>query len=85
MSIYFFEINDSKPAIACVGEKLPTLHAARCFALKYAAALICEQESEFWDGEDWIMTVTDANRLALFTITIYAAASPATMPLSRTG
>ena len=78
MSIYYFEINDSNPPIACVGEKLPTLHAVRCFALKYAAALMCEQGGDFWDGDEWVMTVTDANRLTLFTMTLFAAAAPAT-------
>lgn len=79
MAIYFFEIADLKPVIPCVGENLPSLQAARCFALKYAAQLLCDQEEEFWDGDEWTMTVTDANRLTLFTIMICATAAPMTM------
>lgn len=79
MSIYYFEIADAQPAIACVGEKLPSLAAARCFALKYAALLLCEQGEEFWADTEWVMTVTDADRLTLFTILICATAAPSTM------
>lgn len=78
MPVFFFEIADAKPAIPCVGEKLPSLAAARCFALKYAGQLLCEQEESFWDEEEWLMTVTDANRLILFTIMICVTAAPVT-------
>ncbi len=63
MPVFYFEIADAKPNIPCVGENLPSLAAARCFALKYAALLLCDQEYVFWEGEEWVMTVTDANRL----------------------
>lgn len=83
MTIYYFEIADAKPAIPCVGENLPTLAAARCFALRYAAQLLCEQGEVFWGGEEWVMTVTDANRLTMFTIMICATAAPATLNLKK--
>ncbi len=79
MSVYYFEIADAEPAIPCVGENLPSLEAARCFALKYGALLLCEQGEAFWGGEEWIMTVTDADRLTLFTMMICVTAAPATM------
>jgi len=83
MSVFYFEIADAKPNIPCVGENLPSLAAARCFALKYAALLLCDQEDVFWEGEKWVMTVTDANRLTMFTITICATAAPATLNLKK--
>jgi hypothetical protein len=83
MSIYYFEIFDAKPVIGCVGEDLPSIAAARYFALKYAALLLCNQSEIFWDGEEWLMTVKGANRLTLFTITICATAAPSTLKLRR--
>ncbi len=79
MSVYYFEIADTEPAIPCVGEELPSLASARCFALKYAGRLICEQGPAIWNGEDWVMTITDANRLTLFTILVCVTAAPSTM------
>ena len=83
MSVFYFEIADAKPNIPCVGEDLPSLAAARCFALKYAAMLLCDQEEVFWESEEWVMTVTDANRLTMFTIMICATAAPATLNLKK--
>lgn len=83
MSVFYFEIADAKQNIPCVGENLPSLAAARCFALKYAALLLCDQEDVFWEGEEWVMTVTDANRLTMFTIMICATAAPATLNLKK--
>lgn len=83
MSVFYFEIADARPNIPCIGENLPSLAAARCFALKYAALLLCDQEDVFWEGEEWVMTVTDANRLTMFTIMICATAAPATLNLKK--
>ena len=83
MSIYFFEIADANPPIPCVGENLASLDDARRFALKYAAALLCEQKEPFWNGDEWSMTVTDANRLNLFTLMIYSTAAPATLKFQQ--
>jgi hypothetical protein len=83
MPIYFFEIADANPPIPCVGENLSSLDDARCFALKYAAALLCEQKEPFWNGDVWVMTVTDANRLTLFTLMIYVTAAPSTLKLQK--
>jgi hypothetical protein len=83
MSIYYFEIADAKPVIPCVGEDLPSIAAARYFALKYAALLLCDQGEIFWDGEEWLMTVKDANHLTLFTIMICATAAPSTLKLKK--
>lgn len=83
MPVFYFEIADAKPNIPCIGENLPSLAAARCFALKYAALLLCDQEDVLWEGEEWVMTVTDANRLTMFTIMICATAAPATLNVKK--
>lgn len=79
MTVYYFEIADAHTAIPCIGENLPSLAAARCFALKYAALLICEKNPAMWEGEDWVMTVTDEKHLTLFTIIVCVTAAPSTM------
>ena len=79
MARYYFDIADAHPAIPCEGEDLPSLAAARCHALKYASQLLCDQEPEFWDADEWVMTISDERHLTLFTLIIASTDAPSTM------
>ena len=79
MSVYFFEIADCNPPIPCCGHIMAGLEDVRKYALNYASLLLVDQGSEFWDGDEVVMTVTDETRLTLFTITLSSTPAPSTM------
>jgi hypothetical protein len=70
MSIYHFDIADSSPPNPCEGIDLPSLDAARGIALQFAGAVLADKPSSFWTEEDWVMTVGDAQRRPLFSISV---------------
>lgn len=77
MARYFFNIADAYPAIPCGGQEIESIAAARRCALLYAGRLLSEQGPEFWDQGEWVMTVSDENRLTLFTINVSTCDAPA--------
>jgi hypothetical protein len=85
MPKYFFNIADAHPPIPCAGVCLPSLAAARCHALQYAEQILCDQKPAFWDGDDWVMTVSDESHLALFVIMIGTFDAPSTGRVSQPG
>ena len=64
------------------GTVLPSLAEAKCEAVRYAGRLICDEASEFWDTGEFVMTVTDDQGLALFSLHFNAVEAPA-MRISR--
>jgi hypothetical protein len=82
MPKYYFDIADADPPIPCDGAELPSLGAARCHALQCAGQILCDQEPSFWNDDEWVMTVSDENHLALFTITVETTNAPATRRIS---
>lgn len=79
MPQYFFDIADAYPAVPCEGVNLPSLAAARCYALRYAGDTLCDQNPAFWDADEWVLTVSDAHHLTLFTLTVSTADAASTM------
>ena len=77
MPKFFFEISDAYPVTPCVGADLASVSAARCYALKYAGEILCDQIESFWGDDEWTMTVSDANHLTLFVLTINTVDAPA--------
>lgn len=76
MPLYHFNMNDESPSDAV---ELDDTAAARCEALKLSGQLICEQHPDtFWDSGEWTMTVTDADHLVLFQLTLFGTEAPAT-------
>jgi hypothetical protein len=79
MPKFYFDIADADPSIPCEGANLPSLAAARCHALQYAGQILCDQKPPFWDADEWVLTVSDAQHLILFTLTIATSDAPSTM------
>ncbi len=55
---------------------LPDLAAARREAVRYAGELLIAEDGAF-QGEEWVVTVTDEAHLVLFTINVLWTAAPA--------
>jgi hypothetical protein len=83
MPLYHFSINDgSSPDPS--GTELESLAVAKCEAVKMAGNIICEAAAAFWDRAEWNMTVTNHDRLTLFTLHFLGIDAPsvrATMPV----
>ena len=56
--------------------ELPDLAAARREAVRYAGELLIDAEGEF-QGEEWVVTVSDDAHLTLFTVNVLWTAAPA--------
>jgi len=74
MPRYHFHTHDHRDVD---GHILPSLEAAKCEAVKLAGQIVCDDAPRFWDGADWVMTVTDDNGLTLFQLQIIATESAA--------
>ena len=76
MPLYFFDIID--------GEDLPDLHgsehadlaAARVESIRYSGEVLREMPERFWNAEEWMMTVSDARKIPLFTLKFLAEPMP---------
>ncbi|WP_156363645.1 DUF6894 family protein [Sphingomonas sp. Leaf357] len=79
MSVYHFAIADRFPPQAAEAVELPTLGLARVHALRFAAQILSDQLPAFWDADEWVLTVSNEDHLALFTITIMTSNTSATM------
>ncbi|MGY4395715.1 hypothetical protein ACVWZA_000876 [Sphingomonas sp. UYAg733] len=79
MPHYFFDIVDGQDLPDLEGSEWPDLAAARMEAVRYSAEVLKEMPERFWDCEAWKMTVSDADRVMLFTLTFLAeSAEPLT-------
>jgi arginine/ornithine N-succinyltransferase beta subunit len=79
MAIYHFDILDAGPSIPCDGQEMSSLDEARRIALKYAGSVLAEQNPSFWQQGKWQMTVSDARRIPLFSISVSPRDIPATI------
>ena len=77
MPRFHFDLHDGVDHPDVDGVILPDVAAARIEAVRYAGELLHGQPELFWRGEEWTMTVTNAERLALFSLTIMATDAPA--------
>lgn len=73
MPIYYFDVADADPASLGDGIELGSQADARAMALRYAGALLADKSPSFWLNGDMVLTVSDARRLSLFTITIFTS------------
>ena len=80
MPHYFFDIVDGEDLPDLQGSEWPDLAAARREAVRYSAEVLKEMPERFWNCEAWKMTVSDADRVALFTLKFLAeSAEPLTV------
>lgn len=83
LALYYFDVADADPSIPCDGIELGSLAAARATARDYAGALLQEQPPLCSQGEYLTLTVSDAQRLTLFTITVLTSDAPVLNDPSR--
>jgi hypothetical protein len=78
MSKYFFHLTSSYDTPDDTGAELDDLDAARCHAVKLIADVLCHSPGEYWKSEIYRVTVTDENRLILFTVEMVSIDAAAT-------
>ncbi|SOB87441.1 hypothetical protein SAMN06297144_2573 [Sphingomonas guangdongensis] len=69
---YFFYIRDGQTFVDLQGTELADIHAAKREAVQFAGHLLSDQPDTAWDGTKWVLRVTDANDLTLFSLTFFA-------------
>ena len=61
MSRYYFHVKDGHVSLDDEGMELPTLGAARDFAIQHSGKILRDgASSALWSGTPWSMWVTDA-------------------------
>ena len=68
MPRYFFHVHNSRDIHDREGAELPDLKAAQTEATTRAGALLTQHASEFWNGHEWSIDVTDARGIILCTL-----------------
>ena len=72
MPRYYFDIRDGEDLPDPTGLILGDLSAARLEAVRYSAEVLREMPDRFWNAQEWVMTVRDSQRDALFTLKFQA-------------
>ena len=72
MPRYFFDIKGDQDFPDYQGSEFADLAAARLEAVRYSAEVLKEMPERFWNSEEWMMTVSDTNRVTLFTLKFLA-------------
>ncbi|WP_443024439.1 DUF6894 family protein [Sphingomonas sp. Leaf357] len=83
MPLYHFAVADRFPPQVADAVELPTIALARAHALRFAAQTLNDQLPTFWDADEWVLTVSDAERLTLFTITVLPSNAAGTAPTAK--
>ena len=65
------------------GVDFPTVHDAKCAAVKYAGQLLADVAEHFWDEANFDLTVTDENGLILFSMRVLGIEAPAIRSADR--
>ena len=72
MPRYYFNLADGVFDPDPDGTELPDIVTARSEAVRYAVAIMRERPDVVWDGRDWRVEVTGADRELLFTLVVIA-------------
>ena len=75
MRLYFFDIDGEEPDD--IGAHCENLAKAKCEAVELAGRIMCDESEAFWEKKEWGMTVTNSERLALFSLNFFATEAPA--------
>lgn len=70
MSLFHFHLSCGQDTLDEEGSELPTLHDARCHAVKMMAEVLCTAPERYWESEYYRVTVTDSTGLTLFMVEI---------------
>ena len=82
MPIYHFEVTDQFPPMITEGVELETLAMARSHALQFAGQVLGDQPPQFWEADDWVLTVSDTEHRALFIVTVATSGQRCVTPLA---
>jgi hypothetical protein len=76
---FFFHTNNraERSVQDDVGMDFPSVHEAKCAAVKYAAQLLSDSTEHFWDSADFELTITDQKGLILFSMRVVGIEAPA--------
>jgi uncharacterized protein DUF6894 len=74
MPRYYFNI-DGLPSDP-EGTVMSDVVTAKCEAVKLAGRYICDAAGDFWDTQDWGLTVTDEIGLTLFSLRFMGMEAP---------
>ena len=76
MSRFFFNQIDGEYKPDDEGIEFASLEEARTEAVRYAGEVLCDQPGLIWQGEDFRVEVTDADKLLLFTVIVVGVDAP---------
>ncbi|HTK36033.1 MAG TPA: hypothetical protein VL358_12205 [Caulobacteraceae bacterium] len=79
MPLYFFHVRDGSGVGDDTGTDLPTLEAARIHAVAFAGEMLKDNAAKFWQGDEWVVEVTDDRGFALFSLSLMASNAPAVL------
>jgi hypothetical protein len=77
MPRYFFHVHDGENFTDLQGTVLDDDNAARIEAVRFSGDLLRSGAEKFWNGQEWLMRVTDETDLTLFELMFTASCSPA--------
>jgi hypothetical protein len=78
MALFYFDIRDgSAHTRDKIGVELAGLTEAKVEAAVLTAELLKDRPRQFWDEQEWKLTVEDEHGLVLFTIGLSAIVAPA--------
>jgi hypothetical protein len=80
MPRYFFHVRDGFDLPDREGAEFSDLAVARLEAVRAAGKLLSNDADHFWNGREWIMTVTNEAGLVLFTLEFVATEAPVARP-----
>ena len=76
MPRYFFHVRDGRDMPDLEGTELANIDEARVEAVRFAGSLLNEHGTQFWQGQNWHMKVTDETGLMFFQLDFTATESP---------
>ena len=76
MERFFFHLTSTHDTPDLEGAELADLEAARCHAVTMIADVLCKNPRAYWEAEIYRVTVTDHNRLILFTVEMISTDAP---------
>lgn len=90
MPRYYFHVEDGRSYPDEEGVELADIDAARINATRMFGAMLCDDPTTFWNGDEWTLKVTDEEGLVLFCVHFVAIDSPVGQrhpyrPPARTG
>jgi len=68
MPRYFFHVADGYSARDTEGTELPDIYAAQDQAIRTSGEMLRDMGSEFWNGTEWTLEVTDEQGQVLFVL-----------------